>query len=1092
MSQVSRSLDGLGFVFRRTLVAVAIVVASLAPLAATAPADAAAIAVAADATATTPETVTSDVLPAPQIDGVVWKQVISGNTVFVGGDFTTARPFGSAPGQNTVPRSHFLAYNLTTGALDAGIAPSFNAKINDMAVTPDKTKLVVVGNFTAVNGQTRNRVAVFDLPGMTLSTTVVPETNGMTTSVAASNSAIYFGGWFSAINNNARNRVGAVSTSDGSLLPFAPKVDDGQLNSLVVSPDGSQVVLAGNFSTVGGSSAASTGGGRGLFRANATTGAGLPLPISAQVYSYGDSAGFLKLAADSTSFYGTAWNYQGTGNTEGTFQASWNDGSLVTLEDCHGDSYDVAPVGDVVYVASHKHHCLNSGGFPEYQPRAYYHGTAWTKAAQGVNLKDTYNYASSPGTPRPGLLPWTPKWVVGSFTGQYQAAWSVTGNSDYVLWGGEFPGVNGVAQQGIARFAVSSIAPDKVGPRTQSNNAFTPSARSLAPGEVRISWPALLDPDDTTLTYQLFRDTGGDGDKIYQTTQDDDWQWNGRAMSFTDTTRPAGTSTRYAVRVLDADGNYTNSGWAYVTVGGTDQTDPYTKSVMADGATKLWRLDDGGTGVADLAGADDTTAGTGVTRGVAGAMTNSTDTASSFNGTSSGVAISTNLLPAPDTFSQEVWFKTTSSSGGKISGFGDNPAGDSSHYDRFLSLDSSGRLSFGVAPLGVKTSITSGTGLNDGAWHQAVATLGSAGMALYVDGKQVATRATTTAGEHIGGYWHVGGDATWSGSKYFSGSIDDFSVYPTALTASQVANHWSASGRGQVANVAPTAAFTSTSSNLAASFDASTSADADGTIASYAWTFGDGATGTGKTASRTYVAAGTYAVKLTVTDNKGATGTVTKNLTVTAPAGTLLASDDFGRTASNGWGTADKGGAWKIYGAASRASVSSGVGKLSVPVNYSEYARLESFTTTSAKVTHELSVDKGYQGSGAGMYVATVGRWVGTDRYGSFLTLAGNGSVRLSLMRNTSAIGATYLVPGLAISPNTRLKVSVQVSGTSPTTISAKVWKAGATEPTAWQLTTTDSYANLQKAGMTGVFVTTPSGMTNAPVAVSFDSFRVQ
>ena len=47
---------------------------------------------------------TADALPTVQINGVVWNQEIVGNTVYVGGDFTTARPAGAAAGTNEVAR----------------------------------------------------------------------------------------------------------------------------------------------------------------------------------------------------------------------------------------------------------------------------------------------------------------------------------------------------------------------------------------------------------------------------------------------------------------------------------------------------------------------------------------------------------------------------------------------------------------------------------------------------------------------------------------------------------------------------------------------------------------------------------------------------------------------------------------------------------------------------------------------------------------------------------------------------------------------------------------------------------------------------
>ncbi|MGW6705641.1 collagenase [Streptomyces sp. NPDC054956] len=81
------------------------------------------------------------------------------------------------------------------------------------------------------------------------------------------------------------------------------------------------------------------------------------------------------------------------------------------------------------------------------------------------------------------------------------------------------------------------------------------------------------------------------------------------------------------------------------------------------------------------------------------------------------------------------------------------------------------------------------------------------------------------------------------------------------------------------ANQAPVAGFTAAVNGLAVGFtDAST--DADGTIASRTWEFGDGTGSTAANPAKTYAAAGTYTVRLTVTDNKGATAATTKTVTV--------------------------------------------------------------------------------------------------------------------------------------------------------------------------------------------------------------------
>lgn len=83
-----------------------------------------------------------------------------------------------------------------------------------------------------------------------------------------------------------------------------------------------------------------------------------------------------------------------------------------------------------------------------------------------------------------------------------------------------------------------------------------------------------------------------------------------------------------------------------------------------------------------------------------------------------------------------------------------------------------------------------------------------------------------------------------------------------------------------------------------------TGSDPDGTVASYGWTAGDGATGTGATMVHSYAAPGTYAATFTVTDNLGARTSDVASVVVgsTSSGGTLRwskhagsAEDDRGR-----------------------------------------------------------------------------------------------------------------------------------------------------------------------------------------------------
>ena len=99
----------------------------------------------------------------------------------------------------------------------------------------------------------------------------------------------------------------------------------------------------------------------------------------------------------------------------------------------------------------------------------------------------------------------------------------------------------------------------------------------------------------------------------------------------------------------------------------------------------------------------------------------------------------------------------------------------------------------------------------------------------------------------------------------------------------------------QVANTTPQPAFTVTPTNgtapLSVTFDASSSNDPDGTIATFAWSFGDGSiAAVGSRVNHVYTASGAFSAQLTITDNRGATAQRAVTVNVTPANGTFTLS----------------------------------------------------------------------------------------------------------------------------------------------------------------------------------------------------------
>lgn len=491
----------------------------------------------------TPVTVSADALPTVQIDGVVWQQLVVGDTVFAVGKFSTARPAGAAPGVDTVARANLLAYDLATGELRTGFVADLNAQAKALAASPDGRTLYVGGDFTTVNGTARQRVAALDAATGEVDSTFAASANGQVKAIVATAGTVYLGGSFSTLGSTARQNLGAVQATTGSTVPgFAPAVD-GAVLALVMSPAGTtpRLVLGGSFTTVNGSG----NPGYGLGAVDPVSGTSLPFKANATVRDAGPNSAIYSLASDATTVYGSGYVFGAGGNLEGAFAANWSDTELKWLEDCHGDTYSVAPADDALYTAGHPHQCENIGGFPETTPRTNYRAVAFSKAATGtVRPNNTGNYVSFAGKPAPSLLTWFPDINAGTFTGQGQGAWSVATSGRHVVYGGEFTKVNGQPQQGLVRFATSDIAPDKQGPRATGAD-FLPVARATAPGTVVVEWPSNWDRDNASLTYTVYQDGTAVGTVTATSTF-----WSRPWLSRTITGVPAGT---HSYRVVAAD-----------------------------------------------------------------------------------------------------------------------------------------------------------------------------------------------------------------------------------------------------------------------------------------------------------------------------------------------------------------------------------------------------------------------------------------------------------------------------------------------------------------------------------------------------------
>lgn len=193
-----------------------------------------------------------------------------------------------------------------------------------------------------------------------------------------------------------------------------------------------------------------------------------------------------------------------------------------------------------------------------------------------------------------------------------------------------------------------------------------------------------------------------------------------------------------------------------------------------------------------------------------GCKADSPQTSMSFNGkTGTGVdgangtrAWTVSDLTGPVTYSEEVWFRTTTKQG-VIMGFANvEDYRSEANYNRMIWINPNGQLVAGTAKPGnpsTFTTVTSPGAVSDNQWHHVIVTRDAMAKTfiLYLDGTRAASATTVDDPPEITGHWRVGcmkmdswPDNGGQSKECFLGTMQFFAAYNRPLSAAEVKDHY--------------------------------------------------------------------------------------------------------------------------------------------------------------------------------------------------------------------------------------------------------------------------------------------------------------
>lgn len=700
------------------------------------------------------------------LDGYVDAIAEVGNTMVIGGNFSQ---IATAADRNTaIARPYLFSFQKGSGQINSNFSPNVNGEVAALLPTGDGQTVWIAGSFSTLNGETVRNLAKVDLAtGQRVTQFAPPALNGRVHDLQLRNGKLYVTGRFTTAGGEPRTLLAAVDPTTGALDPdvrasFTEPRQDSFLtiNSSDVSPDGTRMVVTGNFTKINGQDRYQ------IALLDLTTS-----PVS--------------VADWQTGLYGN-----GCSNSFKTYMRD---------VDFSPDGTSFAVVTTGAYNTTFL--CDTAA--------------AWDATATGTNLQ--------------------PEWVNYS-GGDTLTAVAWTDTAIYI--------------GGHQRWANNPYAGDSVGA-----------------GAVPREGLAALDPrSGATLTWNPGRTRGV---AVYSLVATDSGLWIG-----SDTTRIAGFQYRGRLAFMPTDSSTTMpiefTGTLPGQVVSLGLMQGFFGSVLDRTTARTFT----GTGVTGTPVTAEGTEDWSSLRGsfmVDGRLftgwSNSTFRVQDYDGTNFGPQSTVPLaLVAGDSRSLNRFATEDLSS---ITGmFYDARTGrlyftksgsNALHYRSFSPesrIVGAQRISSAAGAGGVDWSSVQTMFMADGKLY----TSSTSGNLVSRDwnpsaGLPVAGTATTASGPGIDGQ-------TWWARDAFVLATESV-VPPNAL---------------------PVAEFTSSCTEATCQLDASTSSDSDGTIESYLWNFGDGTSpGAGVLANHTFAVSGTYAVTLTVTDDRGDTATFSRDVTVTVP-----------------------------------------------------------------------------------------------------------------------------------------------------------------------------------------------------------------